>query len=165
MLGAVPDWAAGDGDAGAILLQAWLRRAVFPRHRLVMGGTKGWLTSPGGAVAMVSALAGANISLVLEPGCPGKVATVATDLAAAAGTARALRVALGDGDLHGDAVELAGRTLRAAGAVLERLSSEGWGSLLGQAGRGADGERLGRSAVVERADGPTSSEKLLQNLV
>jgi hypothetical protein len=72
---------------------------------------------------------------------------------------------LSDGAVHGDAEELAGRTLRAADAVLARLSAEGWGSLLGPAGRAAEGERLGRSAVVERADGPTSGARLLAGLI
>jgi hypothetical protein len=165
MLGAVPDWAAEDGDPGAMLLQAWLRRIVFPDHRLVMGGTRGWLTSAGGAAAMVSALTSANVALVLEPSLAGNVGSVATDLAAAAGTARALRTTLGDGDLHGDAVDLADRTLSAAGEVLQKLAAEGWESLLGPVGGGADGERLGRSAVVERADGPASAERLLKKLV
>jgi hypothetical protein len=165
MLGAVPDWAAGDGDAGAIMLQAWLRRLVFPGYRLVMGGSKGWLTWPGGSAALVSALAGAPVSLALEPSGGRNVKALATELAAAAGTARALRATLGDGDLHGGAGEMAGLTLRAAAAVLEKLSGDGWESLLGPAGRGADGERLGRSAVVERADGPTSGERLLAKLV
>jgi beta-lysine 5,6-aminomutase alpha subunit len=165
VLGAVPDWAAGDGDAGSILLQAWLRRAVFPDHRLVIDGSTGWLTSSGGAVALVSAMSGAPASLVIEPGVSGKVGTVATDLTAAASTARSLRAALSDGGIHGDASELAGKTLRAARAVLDRLSAEGWGSLLGPDGRGPDGERLGRSAVVERAKGPTSGERLLKELL
>ena len=164
MLGAVPDWAAGDGDAGAIMLQAWLRGIVFPGHRLVIGGSKGWLTLPGGSAALVSALAGAPVSLALEPG-GRNVQALATELAAAAGTARALRATLSDGDLHGGAGEMAGLTLRAAASVLEKLAGEGWESLLGPAGRGADGERLGRSAVVERADGPISGERLLAKLV
>ena len=62
-------------------------------------------------------------------------------------------------------MDVAGQTLRAASDVLEKLSAEGWGSLLGPDGRGADGERLGRSAVVERAVGPTSGERLLKKLV
>jgi hypothetical protein len=37
--------------------------------------------------------------------------------------------------------------------------------MLGPAGLGADDERLGRSAVVDRATGPTSSERLLRDLV
>jgi hypothetical protein len=165
LLGAVPHWAAGDGDAGAYVLQAWLRGTVFPAHRLVIGATTGWLTSPAGTVAVVSALAGATTSLVIEPGISGRVATVATDLASAAATARALRATLGDGALHGDAAELAGKTLAAAAAVLEKLSAEGWGSLLGPAGRDVDGQRLGRSAVVERAAGPTSGVRLLKDLL
>jgi beta-lysine 5,6-aminomutase alpha subunit len=164
LLGAVPDWAVGDGDAGWILLQAWLRRVVFAGHRLVIGGPTGWLTSPGGTVAAVSALAGGAASLLVEPGPTGDVATLAADLGAAARTARALRTTLSDGALHGDAVELAGKTLRAAMAALDGLSTEGWECLLGPAGRDADGERLGRSAVVERADGPTSGARLLQAL-
>jgi hypothetical protein len=81
MLGAVPDWAVGDGDAGSILLAAWLRRTVFPNHHLVIGGAGGWLTAPGGAAVVVSALSGAAASLVVEPDLRGHVATVAADLA------------------------------------------------------------------------------------
>jgi hypothetical protein len=55
--------------------------------------------------------------------------------------------------------------LAAAVATLERLSAEGWGSLLGPAGCDDDGERLGRSAVVERDGGPTSGASLLKDLV
>jgi hypothetical protein len=165
MLGAVPDWAAGDGDAGSILLQAWLRRAVFPGHRLVIGGEASWLASSGGAGALMSAMTGAPVSLVIEPGSAGAASAAATELGAAAGTARALRAAIGDGDLHGDAADLAVRTLGAARAVLERLSAEGWGSLLGPVGGRADSERLGGSAVVERDDGPTSGDRLLRELV
>jgi hypothetical protein len=164
LLGAVPDWAVGDGDASSILLQSWLRRVVFPGHRLVVGGPSGWLTSPARAVAAVSALTGGVASLVVEPSVTGTVATMAADLAAAARTAGALRATLSDGALHGDAEVLAARTLRAASAALERLSSEGWASLLGPADLGANDGRLGRSAVVERADGPTSGARLLKGL-
>jgi beta-lysine 5,6-aminomutase alpha subunit len=164
MLGAVPDWAVGDGDAASILLQSWLRRIVFPGHPLVVGGPLGWLTSPARAVAAVSAFTGGVASLVVESKVTGTVATMATDLAAVARTARALRGALSDGALHGDAEELAARTLAAASSALERLSSEGWGSLLGPADLGANDGRLGRSAVVERADGPTSGARLLKGL-
>jgi hypothetical protein len=164
LLGAVPDWAVGEDDAGSILLQAWLRRVLFPGHRTFVGGRPGWLSSPAGAVAVVSALAGGDALLVVEPRLSGAVSDVAADLAVAARTARALRVGLSDGALHGDAAELASRTLRAAGSVLDRLSAEGWESLLGPAGRGLDGEHLGRSAVVQRADGPTSAARLLDGL-
>ena len=90
---------------------------------------------------------------------------MAKDLEAAAKTARALRGALSDGNLHGDAAELAGRIVATADAVLVKLAAEGWGSLLGPAGRGVDGERLGGSAIVERASGPTSGARLLGDLV
>ena len=164
-LGAVPDWAAGDGDAGSILLQAWLRRVVFPDVRLVLGGPVGWSISAGGALALVTALAGAAVSLVVEAGVPGDMAAVAADLASASKTARALRATVGDGDLHGDGADLAGRMLAAAVSTLERLSGEGWASLLGPAGREEDGDRLGRTAVVERATGPGTGASLLKDLV
>jgi hypothetical protein len=165
LLGAVPEWSVGDGNASSILTQTWLRRIVFPGHRLVVGRPAGWLTSPGGAAELVAAIVGGAESMVVEPALPGGVAAAAADLAAAAGTARALRSALGDGSLHGDAADLAAMTLRTAGAVLERLSGEGWGSLLGPAGQGADGEWLGGTGVVERASGPTSGARLLQGLL
>jgi beta-lysine 5,6-aminomutase alpha subunit len=165
VLGAVPHWVASDNDPNSILLGAWLRRVVFPDHRLVVDGPTGWLSSPRGTAAVVSALAGAQASMVVEPCLPDKVATVAANLAAAARAARAMRLTLGDGAVHGDAEELADNTLRAADAVLVELSAEGWGSLLGPAGRADEGERLGRSAVVERADGPTSGARLLAGLI
>lgn len=123
------------------------------------------MTMPGGSAAVVSALSGSAASLVVEPDFRGKVGVAAADLAAAARAARAVRSMIGDGALHGPAVELAERTLKAANAALVRLASEGWGSLLGPDGQGADGERLGRSAVVERADEPGSSERVLKALL
>ena len=165
LLGAVPEWSVGDGNAASILMQAWLRRIVFPGHRLVVGRPAGWLTSPGGAVELVAAIVGGAESMVVEPVLSDGVAAAAADLAAAAGTARALRSALGDGSLHGDAAVLAAMTLRTAVSVLERLSAEGWGSLLGPAGQGVDGEWLGGSSVVERATGPTSGARLLQGML
>jgi hypothetical protein len=165
VLGAVPDWSVGDGDSGAILMAAWLRSLVFPAYRFVIGGPGNWLTMPGGSAALVSALSGSAASLVVATGLRGKVGVAAADLTAAARAARAVRSMLGDGALHGSAVDLAGRTLKAADAALVRLASEGWGSLLGPDGRGADGERLGRSAVVERAYEPGSAERLLKALL
>ena len=125
-------------------------------------------------MALVAALAGAAASLVVETGLPGNMATAAADLATASKTARALRATLNDGDLHSDGADLAGRMLAAAVTTLERtpgrchlssrLSGEGWSSLLGPAGRDEDGERLGRSAVVERAVGPGTGASLLKDL-
>ncbi len=165
MLGAVPNWIAAEGETRAILLQAWLRRAVFPGHRLVLNDSKAWLGTPGATAAAVSALAGADVSLVVESTATGGVATAAADLASAARAARGIRSSLSDGTLHGEIHEIAIRIMREAGLALDRLSAEGWSSLLGPAGPDADNERLGRSAVVERAGGPTSGARLLKGLV
>jgi hypothetical protein len=165
LLGAVPEWSVGDGNVTSILMQAWLRRIVFPGHRLVLGRPAGWLAAPGGAVELVAAIVGGAESMVVEPALPGGAAAAAADLDAAARTARAIRAALGDGSFHGDAADLAAKTLRTAGSVLERLSAEGWGSLLGPSGQGIEGEWLGGSAVVERAAGPTSGARILAALL
>jgi hypothetical protein len=165
LLGAVPEWVGVDGDARSILLQAWLRSVVFSGHRLVIGTPAAGLTSPGAAVSLVSALSGAVASLVVEHGETGDVASAAANLRAVAAAAATIRSTLGDGDLHGDAADLAGRTLRVAVNVLERLAAEGWESLLGPGNHGAEGERFGRFAVVERATGPTSGARLLTGLV
>jgi GNAT superfamily N-acetyltransferase len=165
MLGAVPAWVAGDGDAASILIQAWLRHRLFPGHRLVAGRPGGWLTSPGRVAELVAAIVGGAEAMVVEPDLRGGGVAAAADLAAAARTARALRSTLGDGSLHGDAAEMAALTLRTAGSVLERLAAEGWGSLLGPAGQDSDGEWLGGSSVVERASGPTSGARLLAGLL
>jgi len=165
LLGAVPDWAGGDGDAGSIMLQSWLRRILFPGLGMVIDSPPGRSTSPVGTAALVSALAGGPAALVIETGVTGKVGAVAAELRAAARTAAALRSSLSDGALHGDSAELAGQTLRAAAAVLAKLSGDGWPSLLGPAGQDPDRERLGRSAVVERADGPDAGAGVLKGLL
>jgi hypothetical protein len=164
ILGTVPDWISVDGDPLSILVQAWLRGAVFRGHRLVVGVRAGGLTSAGATATLAPALAGAQASLVVEPVLTANIAPASANLRAAAAAAAAIRSSLGDGALHGDAADLAAGTLHAAADVLERLAADGWGSLLGPAGRNVEGERLGKSAVVERASGPTSGARLLARL-
>ena len=165
LLGAVPEWSVGDGSAASILLQAWLRRTVFPGHRLVVARSAGWLSSAGSAAELVAAMVGGAESMVVEPALPRGVAVAASDLAAAAGTARVLRSALGGGSLQGDVADLAVVTLRTAAAVLERLAAEGWASLLGPGGQGAQNQWLGGSAVVDRVSGATSGAQFLRDLL
>jgi len=164
LLGAVPDWVAGDGDACAILVQAWLRRRVFPNHGLVIGEPVAAGRRRSRTSALVTALSGAAASLVVLDASEGNVTESAAELGAAAAAALALRAALSDGAMHGDAAELAMRTLAAANAALERFAGEGWGSVLGPAGRGIEAERFGGTAVVERATGPGSSARLIAAL-
>lgn len=170
MLGAVPDWVADDGNMASILLQTWLRRALYPGHRLALGGAAGWLAA-GRSAAAVAAMTGAAASVVLEPCAPSGVSKAAADLELVADAARAVRSTLGDGALHGDAADAAARTLVAADTVLAKLAVEGWSSLLGPGalggpgGRDAELERLGSAAVVERASGHDGSERLLRNLL
>ncbi len=164
LLGAVPRWIAGDGDTSAILVQAWLRRIVFPGHRLVLDEPHADDRPQGRTSNLVAALSGAAASIVVRDRMAGGVSESAAKLRAAASTAAALRTALSDGALHGSADELAMRTLRAATSTLEHLAGEGWGSLLGPAGRDSEAERFGRGAVVERAMGATSSGRLLAAL-
>ncbi len=161
LLGALPDWVAEDGDARAILVQAWLRRLVFPNHSLIVSEPISSGRPRGRTSALVTALSGAAASLVVRDAAEGNVAESSAELDAAAGAALALRAALSDGAIHGDAAELAMRTLAAANAALERFAGEGWGSVLGPAGRGDEAERFGGSAVVERATGPGSGARVI----
>ncbi len=170
MLGAVPDWVVDEGNVASILLQTWLRRAVFPSHRLALGGAAGWIAA-GRSAAAVASMAGAPASVVLEPCAPSEVSKAVAALEVVADAARAVRTTLGDGALHGDAADAAARTLATADAVLAKLAAEGWSSLLGPggpgalSGRDADLVRLGSAAVVERASGPDASERLLRDFV
>jgi hypothetical protein len=167
-VGAVPDWVGAEGIPASILIESSLRSLVFRGLRLVVGGPAARTSAPGGVAGLVSALAGGSASLVIQPAAVDRVDVVAADLGAAAAASRAIRATLGDGALHGDAADVADLTLRAARSALERLAAEGWESLLGPRGEGDgdDGalERLGASAVVERADGLTSGTRLLQVL-
>ncbi len=56
---------------------------------------------------------------------------------------------------------MAERTLTAAALTLEMLLSDGWPSLLGPSTPGERGDRLGRSAVAERARGEGSGAALI----
>ena len=164
LLGALPDWVAEDGDACAILVQAWLRRRVFPNHSLIVSEPIAAGRRRGRTSVLVTALSGAGASLVVRDAAEGNVAESSAELEAAAGAALALRAALSDGAIHGDAAELAMRTLAAANAALEHFAGEGWGSVLGPAGRGNEAERFGGSAVVERDTGPASSARVIAAL-
>jgi hypothetical protein len=164
MLGAVPAWAAQDGDHRSILVQARLRRLVFPGHRLTIEEPSFDAQPYGRDATLVAALSGAAAALVIRDRAADRIPVSSAGLAAGAAAGSALRAALGDGALHGEAADLAARILGAADEVLERLAGDGWGSLLGPAGRGDESERLGRAAVVERDNGPASSARLLATL-
>ena len=169
LLGAVPGWIGSGAGARTYLVQAWLRRATFPGHRLVIEMPRG--DSPSGrpragwTAPLVAALAGAPAALVIVESGARAAESGAADLAAAAAAAAATRAALGDGELHGDALEVAAQTLRAAGQALERLAGEGWASVLGPAGSDLATARFGSSAVVARSDGPASEGQLLESLL
>ena len=168
LLGAVPDWIGGAG-ARSYLVQAWLRRTLFAGHRLVIemprADAAAGRSHAGWTAPLVAALAGAPASLVIvEPGSRAQESGAA-DLAAAAAAAAALRAALGDGELHGDAHEIAAQTLRAAGQTLERLAGEGWAGVLGPAGADPAGGRFGRSAVVARSEEDAAEGHLLDDLL
>jgi D-Lysine 5,6-aminomutase TIM-barrel domain of alpha subunit len=164
LLGSVPSWIAGEGDPAAVFLQTWLRRLLFPGQRLVVGPDSG-PTASRAAIELVAALTGAPSALVVRGAGRGEVNAAMRDLDYAAAAARALGSSLGDGALHGSAAAGASLMLDAAVATLERLAGDGWGSLLGPVGSGSEAERLGRTAVVGRASGPTSGTRLLAGLV
>jgi hypothetical protein len=165
LIGALPRWVADEGDARAILVQAWLRHLVFSGHSLVVTESDAEPQAHTAVAVLMTAMAGAAASLVVRHVGPSGVPAASRDLRTAASAAAALRASLGDGALRGDAADLAARTVRAAGATLERLAAEGWSSLLGPGGGRSEAERLGRAAVVERATGPKSGAHLLASLV
>ena len=164
LLGAVPVWVTSQGDVQAVLVQAWLRRATFPGHRLVLADPAADVSLATRAAVLVAALATSDASLVVRDGVSARVDEAARDLHAAARSAAVLRASLGDGSLRGDAAELAGRTLRAANEALERLAAEGWSSLLGPRSGQNGPEALGSRAVVERLSGPATSDPVLASL-
>ncbi len=164
LLGCIPSWMVGGGDAAGVFLQVLVRRIVFPDHPLVVTGPVAGLTTPAAAAVLSTALTAGGVSLVLDRGVRD-VSAGAADLAAIAAGAEGLRSALTGGAaaphlLRGAADALAGRILDEAALTLEKLSSDGWASLLGPAGSG-ERDRLGRSAVVNRASGPGCSAALV----
>jgi hypothetical protein len=164
MLGAVPEWIAAETVPEAILVGAWLRRALFDGHRLVVAAP----TSGSGistAATIAAALAGSPAALVLERTEAAGVATSAAELKAMAAASATIRAGLGNGSLWGSAAARAERVLAAASITLERLGGDGWASVLGPDANGEYGGRFGGSTVVERSDGPAASGPLLDELL
>jgi hypothetical protein len=162
LLGAVPTWVAEEGDAREFFVQAWLRRLLFPGHRLVIEESA---ESPatGSVAALVTALSVGRTAVVVRERRSARGFEAAAELRAAAAAATILRDSLGDGSLYGDAADLADRTAAAANVTLEGLASEGWASLLGPTGS-EETERFGSAAVVERDFGPGGSATVLRAL-
>ncbi len=163
LLGAVPRWIEHEADPRAILVSSWLRGVVFPGMRL-------WLEEPQSdrplgvrTAALIAALSGAGASMVIRDrdACP--VSDSVSELRAATAAGAAYRSALSDGSLHGDAAELARRTLAAADATLELLEGEGWESLLGPGASTLDAD--GGTGVVERSADLASGAGLLDDLL
>ncbi len=163
LIGAVPDWVVADGDPKAILTQAHLRALVFPAHRRMLVEPPSELAPGARGAALAAALGGASATLVLRP--DGAPAGSAAELQALGAAGSALRAGLGDGDLHGEAAEVAARTLRAAELTLERLAAEGWASVLGPSEQEAEADGFGGSGVVERSSDPRSGSELLAELL
>lgn len=160
----IPSWIVAENDATQAPLQAFLRRLLFPDLHLVVVGPAVGLTTPSAGAALSASLATAGAALVLDRAVRD-VAAAAAELKSIAASASAARAdflgdepgASGEGMLHGEAQARASRIVAEAALTLERLDSEGWPSLLGPGEE--RGERLGRSAVVDRAreDGTSAS--------
>jgi hypothetical protein len=122
LLGAVPTWVAEEGDAREFFVQAWLRRLLFPGHRLVIEESA---ESPatGSVAALVTALSVGRTAVVVRERRSARGFEAAAELRAAAAAATILRDSLGDGSLYGDAADLADRTAAAANVTLEGLAS------------------------------------------
>ena len=75
------DWVGGDDDARPYSARRpGCGGSSSPTTAWSSDGPAGWLTSPGGTAPLVSALAGAAASMVVEPCLPDEVATAAADL-------------------------------------------------------------------------------------
>ena len=163
LLGALPGWIAGERDARASLVQAWLRHRIFPDHRLVLEQDADDRAVRTQGSALVTAITGGRASIVIRDHAAGKVADFGAELRAAMAAGSAIRAALGDGRLYGDAEELAARTLREAELALRCLDEEGWVSLLGPEGE-ETAVSLGRTAIVDRAPDSGTARLLLAEL-
>jgi hypothetical protein len=162
LVSCVPSWTVAERDAAQAPLQALIRRLLFPGHQLVIVGPAVGLTTPAAGAALAAALAVAPAAIVLDRAVRDP-ATAASDLQSIAAGAASVRADfIGEPVFpDGAAAERAARILKEAGLTLERLSSEGWSSLLGPTGDRDRGERLGRSAVATRAKGSGTSAALI----
>jgi hypothetical protein len=161
LVGAVPTWVAQEGGSRAVLVQAGLRRLLFPELRLALEQPR---DGSAGVATVVAALSGAPAGLVLWERSGRGVSDVVAAHRAAADSGAALRSGLGDGSLTGEAAEQAHRIVVAAAAALEKLAGEGWESLLGPSGD-RDLARYGGATVAEVATGPGSTFEVLADLL
>jgi hypothetical protein len=162
VLSCIPSWIVSETDAAPAPLQAFLRRLVFPDHSLMIAGPVVGLTTPSAGGALSAALAAGGAGLVLDRAVRD-VSAAASDLASIGATAATMRSAfLGNTPgLLGPFEAQAARILADAVTTLEKLASEGWSSLLGPSGTREQGDRLGRSAVVDRGHGSGASAPLV----
>jgi hypothetical protein len=154
-VGVLPAWLLGEQDVSTrAVAELTLRRELLPGHPLVIGGpdddagpaacaTWRHLAALGLAVAP-------DASLVLHPASTGE--ETGLDHRAAARVATGVAAGIEPPVLRGAAADHASATIAAATATLERLTGEGWATILGPGPAQLVRAGLGGDAVAERTE-------------
>ncbi len=154
-IGVLPGWLTEEDDLAArVLAEVAVRRALLADHPVVIGGP-GDDAGPGRRATWrhVAALAMAAMpgsEMVLHPA--SDAAEAGLDHRAAAQVASGVAAGSEQGSLRGVAEEHARSTITAAADTLERLTAEGWTSILGPGPAELVRAGLGAEAVAERAE-------------
>ena len=158
VVGALPDWAAGEpGGVAQAAGEVALRRVLFPGHALAFiepaGEERAGADERTGArwAALVAALLPhiSEVGVVLRRAGPG-LARRALATRMAAEVSEGLMGSREAGPLSGEAAEHAARAAAVAERTLAELSTDGWRAVLGSAVQRDRGHRLGADAVTER---------------
>lgn len=156
VVGALPAWLVEERDPTAIAIaQIAVRRALLPDYAFAFEAPDPDARAAVRWRAILSAvLPIAGATAVITRTSTGRVsAELVGATQSIVMTSAEVARSLGPLELRGPALELARATISVAIATLERLSSDGWPSILGEPLPGEGQARLGAGAVVERTEG------------
>ncbi len=154
-VGVLPAWLLGEQDvATRAVAELALRHALLPGHPLVIGGPDDdagpevratWRHLAALALAMAP-----DAELVLHPASAG--GETGSDHRAATRVAAGVAAGTEPPKLRGAGADHAAATIAAATATLERLTGEGWATILGPGPAELVRAGLGGDAVAERTE-------------
>jgi len=156
VVGALPAWLVEERDPTAVAIaQIAVRRALLPEHAFAFEAPERDARTAVRWRAILSAvlpIAGPTMMITRTSTGSESAELVGATRSIVMTSAEVVR-SLGPLELRGPALELARATISVAIGTLERLSSEGWPSILGESLAGERQARLGAGPAVERTEG------------
>ena len=154
LVGAIPPWLIEERNPAALAIaQVLLRRAALPGQPLVFEEPEGDVSAMRWRAILAAALPLAERDgLIVRRTTAVRAGRVVAETRTMVEVASDIAGTYGPIDPRGVALEHARATVAAAISTLERLSTDGWGSVLGSPLDRPGIARLGADAVVERTE-------------